>query len=358
MASARVPPVTHGATRLLGKATAGSLNRVPVPPTFTATAAHLLRESRAPNSHSLDLTVSRHFHTFCLLSKRSADLRQYPRGSAGYSRQEQTLNEFVAYLASLNLTASTCKTYLTSLGAQLTRDLGFNPIRSHNGYRLCIRGLRRIQARDTRISHREDLSKLPLTMDILRRGLRNVNQYFSPTLRTLLLTGVCFMLRVSELVPCDGTDHYLRRRDVSFGPINPDTNLPRYVRICIPSSKTEMTPAWRQLGANSSPTCVVQALYMYTRSHNSRLPDTPLFAPLSRADVTRAIKVIAVKAGIDPTRLSAHSLRRGGATTLAQQGSIPGYLVQKHGRWSTDTWVHIYQAITNSNADALAHAFA
>ena len=332
------------------------------PTTLVARAATLLHEARAPNTHTVDRTVRQHFATYCLATHREPKLRHCLKGTPAFAVQESTLNEFVAYLDSRGLRAASCKTYLTSLGAQCTATLGYNPLRNHQGYRLCIKGLRRIQARTVRGGTHADTSKLPLTIDVLRRGLRNAPG-ISVQMRALVTTGVCFMLRVSELIPCDGTSHFLRRRDVTFGPIDPRTRLPTYVRLCIPSSKTEMIPAWRHLAANQATTCVVAALSAYIGSRPDLRANAPLFSsqaggPISRTDVTATLQTIATAAGVDPSRISAHSMRRGGATTLAQTGTIPGHMVQKHGRWATDTWLHIYQTLTDKSAAVLGRAFA
>ncbi len=50
-------------------------------------------------------------------------------------------------------------------------------------------------------------------------------------------------------------------------------------------------------------------------------------------------------------------MRRGGATTLAEHGSLAAYIIQKFGRWSSDMWMEIYQELTERSAQLLSAAF-
>ncbi|CAN0217926.1 unnamed protein product, partial [Ectocarpus sp. 4 AP-2014] len=53
----------------------------------------------------------------------------------------------------------------------------------------------------------------------------------------------------------------------------------------------------------------------------------------SYREATRAIRQVAVIAGLDPKRVSLHSLRIGYATVLAAGGGISERVIQREGRW-------------------------
>ena len=52
----------------------------------------------------------------------------------------------------------------------------------------------------------------------------------------------------------------------------------------------------------------------------------------------RAIKGLVAKSGRDADELALHSLRIGGATTLAAGGDIPERVMQRQGRWKSDAY--------------------
>ena len=52
----------------------------------------------------------------------------------------------------------------------------------------------------------------------------------------------------------------------------------------------------------------------------------------------RAIKELVAKSGRSPDEFSLHSLRIGGATTLAAGGDIPERVMQRQGRWKSDAY--------------------
>jgi len=60
---------------------------------------------------------------------------------------------------------------------------------------------------------------------------------------------------------------------------------------------------------------------------------------LSRHDMSKALKAVAVRARLDPSRISPHSLRYGGASALAA-ANRPSYLIQQLGRWKSLAFLH------------------
>ena len=69
---------------------------------------------------------------------------------------------------------------------------------------------------------------------------------------------------------------------------------------------------------------------------------TPAFRSASRKqfltrEISAALRVLCVAAGLDPTMYSSHSLRIGGATDLAQSGGTE-VECRLAGRWHSDVW--------------------
>ena len=65
--------------------------------------------------------------------------------------------------------------------------------------------------------------------------------------------------------------------------------------------------------------------------------------PFTYAKFDRLLKSVASTAGLDPSGISGHSLRSGGAT-LAFQASIPEEFVKRLGDWRSDafkSYIHI-----------------
>ena len=98
------------------------------------------------------------------------------------------------------------------------------------------------------------------------------------------------------------------------------------------------------------------ALTLEPMSYFSSFPD---HAPLSsyRSDKSirvvtygralRAIKELVARFGRNPDEFALHSLRIGGATTLAAGGDISERVIQREGRWKSDA----YKAYKRNNID-------
>lgn len=70
-------------------------------------------------------------------------------------------------------------------------------------------------------------------------------------------------------------------------------------------------------------------------------------------EATRAIRQVATIVGLDPKRVSLHSLRIGYATVLAAGGGIPERVIQREGRWKSG--ISTYKVYTRSNiGDSIA----
>ena len=64
---------------------------------------------------------------------------------------------------------------------------------------------------------------------------------------------------------------------------------------------------------------------------------------------TRALRQIAGQAGLDPKRVSLHSLRIGTATVLAAGGEVSERVLQREGRWKSG--MDTYKVYTRNNIE-------
>ncbi len=73
-------------------------------------------------------------------------------------------------------------------------------------------------------------------------------------------------------------------------------------------------------------------------------------------DVVRTIRAVAKKAGQlnVEDEFSTKSMRIGGVTTLIDKAEVAGHVIQKHGRWSTETWNKVYSRMTKKTEVMLA----
>ena len=79
-------------------------------------------------------------------------------------------------------------------------------------------------------------------------------------------------------------------------------------------------------------------------------PDAPLFSvdgttPLTRTQLLKGMKILLDKAGLEPSRYSGHSLRKGGAQTLYEAG-IPDSQIMILERWRSACF-KLYVALTD-----------
>ena len=83
-------------------------------------------------------------------------------------------------------------------------------------------------------------------------------------------------------------------------------------------------------------------------------PTMPKSAPLSSfrcgnkvrvwryPEALAALRQVAAKAGDDPSEVGPHSLRIGGATTLAAGGEVSQRVIQREGRWKSSEFSKVY----------------
>ena len=88
-------------------------------------------------------------------------------------------------------------------------------------------------------------------------------------------------------------------------------------------------------------TCAVYALKNLFQ-YDPRPPESPLFAqddglPLSRGHFIAKVRSGLMAAGLDASKFSGHSFRRGAASSAAAAG-FSDYEIQQLGRWCSDSY--------------------
>ena len=190
--------------------------------------------------------------------------------------------------------------------------------------------------------------RLPITVWVLARfrPLLDLSDHDSALLWAAMCVGVYGLLRGGEFCAKSPSFSYLRRSQVTW--------FPDHICIHLFESKSDI---FREgvdvkIFANDSATCPVAALRAVFASAPRRGPDAPAFQdscgrPLLYTTLLAALKTLAAQLGYDPKQLGCHSLRIGGASTMAILG-FPSYVIRAAGRWKSLT----YQTYTKLDADA------
>ena len=107
--------------------------------------------------------------------------------------------------------------------------------------------------------------------------------------------------------------------------------------------------------------CPARAVRQYLDATSERPANSPLFALSNGKYVTRnmvndMIKRLCGLAGFDPAKYSTHSMRAGGASSLALSG-VDSATIRKLGRWESDCFIR-YITISDDRRRELAVAMA
>jgi hypothetical protein len=249
-----------------------------------------------------------------------------------------TLHAFVVWLFTYfpTLQAKSAKSYLNHvrklhvlLGVSTEGFKGEQVKTTFDGYK-------RLRPSKERASKR-----LPLTISILHDIVslfEDSTEWSDHLLMAVLCVGVYGLFRSGELAvkTLDGvtlTDNLLRRSNVRW-----ETD---YVAIRLDVSKSDPFREGVEivLHRNNTPTCPYNRLrYVWDHSPSDG-PYDPLFqcsdgSPLEYVQLNDAIKICAVAIGLDPNSFSGHSLRIGGATSLAILG-YDAHIIKTLGRWKS-----------------------
>jgi hypothetical protein len=198
-------------------------------------------------------------------------------------------------------------------------------------------GMRKVEKEEGRASNPRG-PRLPITTWLLDKMIRNLSS--SPKDQMLAAawsSGMYGLMRGGEMTVkgSPGSRRYrlLRREEVTW--------YDDYVEIRLRASKTDYLrqgvtiTLWR----NNSATCPYTRLRDAWDSAPAQQPSAALFqdgrgSPLSYSALLRSIKDAIQALGLDFRRYGCHSLRAGGATTLALLG-YPDSTIKILGRWKS-----------------------
>ena len=284
-----------------------------------------------------------------------------------------TLNYLFQLFVVDNLAAATISVYLASLRYHFicaNRDINWMSSVAITKARSALYLMCR-----QRKAERE-VGKLPFTLDLIElyRSTHPLSFYRYRAVYTAMRLAHLLMLRISEYTRTPHADHHMRGADVMFqvqdgsyvlsSAVTPNlTHLVTGVVIDIRSAKNDSKGSGHRFffphHTSSPDRCICSLLWEW--SLLAKPPDhLPFFSyrgiwELSASDVSSAMKTTAVRVGLDPSRISPHSLRYGGASTLAA-ANRPSYLIQQIGRWKSLAFLQYIQMSTELLTSAQAAA--
>ena len=170
----------------------------------------------------------------------------------------------------------------------------------------------------------------------------------------LLLVYYDGLFRTGEILRDRRTDRHLERGDCTRDPVTGDWT------IRIGNTKTDYGVSVKLVYRPGEP-CGAQALtWWWARWHlDLRPPQTPVFFGLLSDRWRRILKGLVGRAGLDPARVSGHSLRRGAATDLFAN-KVPYPHIKQRGRWKSDTALRYFDEadeVDRSTAKAASRIF-
>lgn len=280
-----------------------------------------------PSSQTTYGTGQRKFLNFVSLHRLPlADV--FPPSSA-------TLLAFAShvFLGEREVSYKSCKTYLSHV-KNLISLLGYSTSTfACPRLRLAVTGFRRLRPAPSAAK------RLPVTVRLLTAFLAELSDSDAHhiVLAAALTVGVYGLFRSGELaVKMEGgtpRDNMLTRNNVTWAEDHAVIHLD--VSKCDPFREGVDVAIHR----NGSATCPFTALRKAFDNAAVKVPNAPLFqlpdgSPLTYSQLNNAIKNLASRIGLDSSRFAGHSLRIGGATSLAMLG-YPDYVIKMLGRWAS-----------------------
>ena len=215
-----------------------------------------------------------------------------------------------------------------------------------------------------------DRGSLPVSLSMLLEYLKGHPQgvLLHHATYTAAIVAFTLLLRISEYVVVAQSDHHLRvqditfiingRRVLSYQLIVEDWHRIDEVVIKVRSSKTDQDGSSTTFCFSNKAfipenrnICVLLTKWSLRAKSQH---DDPYFScrveqglwKLNSKHVAYAIKYVAVLHQFNPERFSTHSLRYGGATTLAAAG-LPDCWIQNYGRWKSLTFLQYIKMSRN-----------
>ena len=287
--------------------------------------------------------------------------------------------------------------YIPGIAAHfaISRDLSnFRMASNHECIKYILKGYEKMW---TKRHPDHQKAKIPFTMilaqqaeDFLRAGSIHIPGFYTTRvdhhadmdirrLSCALMFGIFFLLRKGEFLPHPDkqpiSNHIMLRSNLRF--LNDDQSEIPYgsigkaraywLSITIVFSKTDQTGRGRIVTHYVDTTqpryCIVQRMEAYIASsrdlyhaaHNDPLFHIPGFATLTTGCITTLMRTTCRLLGLPDDKISAHSLRYGGATTLAAAG-FPEYIIAFYGGWAPNSSaMRTYIQVTPDTVKKVSH---
>ena len=232
------------------------------------------------------------------------------------------------------------------------------------------------------LEHRS--KRLPFTMDMILQGqtIISIHETTEYLAFNAILTGFFLLLRSSELVPTKADHHLLSQHVIFLFEYDNDVvEIPSYeikplkrygilkgVSIFIKSQKNDPMGVGTKYHFKAEPISPTYDIDLSTEllkcSRRNQPPqDGPFFSnslentSLSYDQYLKTCKKIAQFCNFDPNLFGTHSVRIGGATTLAA-AEVPNHYIQKMGGWKSITFLEYIRTslhVINNSKKLLAN---
>jgi integrase len=232
-----------------------------------------------------------------------------------------------------------------------------NPVRGPDGMPLPT--LRRVIRGISRTLTKARRTRKPLTVDKLAAVIAHAvnvtgSTYDAAAMRAALCTGTYLMLRIGEMVSPSSTTHEPTRNlnveDVAFFP---SFENPEWMVLNIKVAKADPFRNGSELKVftNGTATCPVKAMQTWLRYRGRTNGKDALFRMnngkfLTRTVLQRWMRSGLTLAGYEGEQYSCHSLRAGGAESLAAAG-YDASILQVLGRWASASFL-LYLQVSDS----------
>ena len=225
--------------------------------------------------------------------------------------------------------------------------------------------------------------RIPCTFELLRdvRKVFDLDNYDMLVIFTAMVCATCGLLRTGEFAAANKNVRYRWSADdaaplqeasqkalwiSNLRPICGKDGSISYFKLLLRATKTDI---FRQdveivLGKGQGEICPVYLLSKMLSMRQTLAKTDPKFkvqyfrplfmlrngSILSKYDVSKVVKVVAEKLGIEQSKFKGYSFRIGGATSYARRG-YPDYLIKILGRWRSDA----YKSYIRYDDEHLAH---
>ncbi|KAL7278643.1 hypothetical protein ACG7TL_007644 [Trametes sanguinea] len=244
-----------------------------------------------------------------------------------------TLSFFVVYM-SHHIEPRSVDAYLSGIASEL--ESWFPHVRAARRSALVARTLRGCKRMFSKpINRKHALSRDDLLFAINSFGTHP--SYDDSLFITILITGFHALLRLGEMVWPDNRDLQTYRKVTMRATVSV---TPELFEFTLPSHKADAFFEGSKIIVRASRDAPnpLPIFASYLRARDARFPFNPeLWLRETGAIPTRAWFMTRLRS-IFPKNIAGHSMRAGGATSLAAAG-VPPATIQAMGRWSSDAWV-------------------